>query len=387
MLALTTSLAQKKFMKLKIIILLMALPCLTIGKSYSTSSKKILIVVSSYGKSEGKTRPGFEFDEFSQAYLIFNANGFEVDVASPRGGHAEPDGYNESKPYNKILLQNSEAMHLLWNTKPTGQLKPEDYSAVYIVGGKGAMFDLPFDSALQDIILAIYQKQAGVVAAVCHGPAALVNVKINDTTFLVTNKRMTGFSNEEEDKFGKKWKSEFPFLLEDKLNSRGAMYERSDVMLPQVSVDGRLITGQNPYSTTQLAEEMIRALGFNPISRELYPDERSMQLTKRALNGDIEWAKSELLKNHSLFDIQLIGVYGYYQLLYAKDNQKQITSALEIIELITPLFFDEKLQYEMAKAYLKIKDKPKAKSILKDLIEKKPSFLDARKLMDELSKS
>lgn len=249
------------------------------------------------------------------------------------------------------------------------------------------MFDLPFDAALQDIILAIYQKQTGVVAAVCHGPAALVNVKINDTTFLVTNKRMTGFCNEEEDKFGKKWKSEFPFLLEDKLKSRGAMYERSDVMLPQVSVDGRLITGQNPYSTTQLSEEMIRALGFNPISRELYPDERSMQLTKRALNGDIEWAKSELLKNHSLFDIQLIGVYGYYQLLYAKDNQKQITSALEIIELITPWFFDEKLQYEMAKAYLKIKDKPKAKLILKDLIEKKPSFIDARKLMDELSKS
>lgn len=114
----------------------MALPCLTIGKSYSASSKKILIVVSSYGKSEGKTRPGFEFDEFSQAYLIFKANGFDVDVASPRGGHAEPDEYNESKPYNKILLQNSEAMHLLRNTKPTGKLKPEDYSAVYIVGGR-----------------------------------------------------------------------------------------------------------------------------------------------------------------------------------------------------------------------------------------------------------
>jgi hypothetical protein len=112
-----------------------------------------------------------------------------------------------------------------------------------------------------------------------------------------------------------------------------------------------------------------------------------MQLIKRALNGDIAWAKSELLKNHRLFDTQLIGVYGYYQLLYAKDNQKQITSALEIIELITPWFFDEKLQYEMAKAYVKIKDKPKAKLILKDLIEKQPSFIDARKLMDELSKS
>jgi len=191
--------------------------------------QKILIVVSSYGKDGGKTRPGYEFDEFSQAYLIFKANGFAIDVASPRGGRAEADEFNKTKPDNQQILADQEAMTLLNQTRTTQSINPADYAALYIVGGKGAMFDLPFDSALQDIISAIYARPDGIVSAVCHGPAAFAHVKQPDGTYLIAGKAIAGFSNDEEQLFGKRWKAELPFLLEDKLKQRGGLYERADV--------------------------------------------------------------------------------------------------------------------------------------------------------------
>ena len=371
-------------MRVSLLISFVVLPLLLLGQAKKTVSKKILMVVSSYGKMEGKLRPGFEFDEFAQAWLIFKSNGLEIEVASPKGGYAEPDEFNKSKPYNKQVLADAKAMQLLRQTKPTAQVKPEQFAAVYIVGGKGAMFDLPFDPSLQDIILNIYEKQKGVVAAVCHGPAALVNIKLSEGKYLVAGKRITGFCNDEEEKFGKKWKSEFPFLLEDKLKQREGLYERSEAMLPQVSIDGRLITGQNPYSTASLAEEIVKALGATPVKREQYQDERSMQLVKRALNGEMRWAQQELAANHKLYDLQLIAVYGYYKLINAKENTEDIGMALQIIELVTTWVFNENLQYEMAKGYLQLKNKEKAKKLLEEILVKQPSFEDAKKLLAEI---
>jgi putative intracellular protease/amidase len=371
-------------MKQKIAAVVMILPVLLFGQSLKPTKKKVLIVISSYGKNEGKQRPGFEFEEFSQAYLIFKANGLDVDIASPKGGPAEPDEYNKTKPYNKKIIENKETMALLRSTKPTAQLKAEHYAAVYVVGGKGAMFDLPFDPSLQDIISNIYQKQKGIVAAVCHGPAALTNVKLNDTTFLLSGKTVTGFCNDEEEKFGKKWKSEFPFMLEDKLKARGVKFERSEAMLPQVTVDGRLITGQNPYSTTLLAEETVKALGIKPVKRELYQDERSMQLLKRALKGDTAWARQEIYNNTKLYDTQLIAVYGYYKLIYAKGNADEITPALYLTKLVSPWVFNENLQYEMARGYLQLNNKEKAKGLLEQIMKKEPSFIEAKQLLDKI---
>jgi putative intracellular protease/amidase len=371
-------------MKVHTLLFPLIAPVLLFSQTVKPAKKKILVVVSSYGKKEGKLRPGFEFDEFSQAWLIFKANGLDVEVASPKGGFAEPDEFNKTKPYNKQVFEDAKAMALLRNTKPTAQIKPEQYAAVYIVGGKGAMFDLPFDPSLQEIVAAIYQKQQGVVAAVCHGPAAFVNVKLDDGTFLIANKTVTGFCNDEEEKFGKKWKAEFPFLLEDKLKARGALYERSEAMLPQVSTDGRLITGQNPYSTLALAEEIVKALGLTPVKREPYADERSMHLVKQALKGELQWVQQEITANHKLYDVQLIGVYGYYKLINAKENTNEVTASLQIIELVTPWVFNENLQYEMAKGYLQLKNKEKAKTLLQEIITKQPSFADAKKLLDEI---
>lgn len=371
-------------MKAKVLLLSLLSPLFLFAQTPKAVNKKILVVVSSYGKNEGKYRPGYEFEEFSQAWLIFKANGLEVDVASPKGGHAEPDAFNKSKPYNKLVVDDANAMALLHNTLPTALVKPEHYAAIYIVGGKGAMFDLPFDPSLQDIILSIYEKQQGIVAAVCHGPAVLANIKLADGRFLIAGKIISGFSNEEEKKFGKTWVTEFPFLLEDKLKSRGATYESSAAMLPQVSIDGRLITGQNPFSTTGLAEEIVKALGIKLVKREPYSDERSMHFIKRTLHGDTVWARQEIKVQHELYDTELIAVYGYYQLIKGNGGDAEISSALQLIELVTPWVFKENLYYEMARGYLKLNNKERANELLKEVLAKKPSFEAAKKLLDEI---
>jgi hypothetical protein len=168
------------------------------------------------------------------------------------------------------------------------------------------------------------------------------------------------------------------------LKARGVKFERSEAMLPQVTVDGRLITGQNPYSTTLLAEETVKALGIKPVKRELYQDERSMQLVKRALKGDTAWARQEIYNNTKLYDTQLIAVYGYYKLIYAKGNADEITPALYLTELVSPWVFNENLQYEMARGYLQLNNKEKAKMLLEHIMKKEPSFIEAKQLFDEI---
>lgn len=378
-------------MKIKVLLFVAMLPLLLVGQSKpiakksTNPGKKVLIVVSSYGKNEGKLRPGFEFDEYSQAYLIFKANGLQIDVASPKGGPAEADKFNRTKPYNKELLEDKVAMAKLQHTIPTAKVNPALYSAIYVVGGKGAMFDLPYDPSLQELISAVYKKPDGVIAAVCHGPAAFVNVQLEDGSYLIANRKITGFCNEEEDKFGKTWKAEFPFLLEDKLKARGALYERNAAMLPQLTRDGKLITGQNPFSTTVLAEELVRAVGIEPVSRTLYPDERSINLVDKYLKGSRSWAEEELKKNHGAFDLELIAVYGYYGLIKGDGSKEGVASALGLIELVKPWVSNENLEYEMARGYLKLENKEKAKSILQQVVAKAPSFKEAKKLLEEIN--
>ncbi|MDC6726503.1 DJ-1/PfpI family protein, partial [Leclercia adecarboxylata] len=112
-------------------------------------------------------------DEFAQAYLIFRDNGLAVQVASPQGGPVEADKFNAEEPFNARVLADPAAAALLADTRATATLSAADYAAVYVVGGKGAMFDLPADPALRGLLGTMHDRGA-VVAAVCHGPAALV---------------------------------------------------------------------------------------------------------------------------------------------------------------------------------------------------------------------
>lgn len=371
-------------MKKTILSIVLFFPIILFSQSNEVQ-KKILMVVSSYGKDMGSIRPGYEIDEFSQAYLIFKNNNIAIDVASPKGGKVEADKFNKEKIYNKKLLEDKGALSLLDNTMATASVSPEDYDAIYIVGGKGAMFDLPYDPSLQDIVLHLYHKEGAVISSVCHGPASFVNIKNNDE-YIIKGVEMTGFCNIEEDLFGKKWVKEFPFRLEDMLTSRGAIFKQTDFMLSKVAVSGKFVTGQNPFSTTRSAEAVVESLGLTPVKRELYTDEKSVYLIQDVLDKKktIHWAEDELAKNKAEYDIELIAVYGYYKILAAKDNNTELIKGIEIVELTSPYFFNEKLQLLLAKTYVALNNKPKAKSILNDLISKNLIKEEAEKLLNEI---
>lgn len=350
------------------------------------NQKSILMVVSSYGKDMGATRPGYEFDEFSQAYLIFKNNNLSIDIASPKGGKVEPDKFNKNKLYNKAILEDKVALSLLDNTKSTASINPEEYDAIYIVGGKGAMFDLPYDPSLQDIVLNLYNRKETVISSVCHGPASFVNIKNNDE-YIVKDVEITSFCNIEEELFGKKWVKEFPFSLETKLKSRGAIFRQTDFMLSKVAISGKFITGQNPFSTTKSAEAVVKSLGLTPVKRKLYTDEKSVYLIQDLLDKKktLTWAEKELKKNKTDYEIQIIAIYGYYKILAAKDNQEELIKGIELVELTSPHFYNENLQMLLAKTYTSMGEKVKAKKILNELINKNLLKEEAEKLLKELS--
>lgn len=365
-------------MKKVLFILIFNIPTLIFGQ---TKTNKIVMVVSSYGKDMGKTRPGFEMDEFSQAYLIFKSNGLQIDVASPKGGKVELAQFNKKKPYNETVLQDSVAMKLLNQTKPTSMLNSKDYDAVYIVGGKGPMYDLVVDPSLQDFILEMDNKRA-IISAVCHGTIALANVK-KDNKFLIENKSLAGFCNEEETMFGKT-ALEFPFLLEDRLIYRKANYKKGEPMLPFMLKDDNYITGQNPFSTILVAEEIIKSLEKTLVKRTKYKDESSMELVKRVTKGDSTWAKSELKANGANYDLELIAVYGYYQAMNAKDNLDTIKKGTFIIELVTPYYFNEDLYVSLSEYYVKLGNKNKAIETLDVVLKKNANSLKANDLLKKL---
>jgi hypothetical protein len=129
----------------------------------------------------------------------------------------------------------------------------------------------------------------------------------------------------------------------------------------------------------------VRAVGVEPVSRTLYPDERSINLVDKYLKGASSWAEEELRKNHGAYDLNLIAAYGYYGLIKGDGSKEGIAAALGIIELVKPWVSNENLEYEMARGYLKLDNKDKAKAILQQVVAKAPSFKEAKKLLEEIN--
>lgn len=345
---------------------------------------KVLIVVSGEGRDGGKSRPGFEMDEFAQAWLILRDNGLEIDVASPRGGAVQADGYNAAEAFNARLLADAQAQRWLRATRAIGALSAADYAAIYIVGGKGAMFDLAADATLHRLVAQIYER-GGVVAAVCHGPAALAAVRLGDGRALVAGKALTGFSNEEEALFGKRWSAQYRFLIEDALREQGARWSEAAPMLPHVVVDGRLITGQNPYSTPALAEAIVRALGRTPLARVPWRDERSMALVQQLLAGDSDGAQRELARQPAHHHVQLIGLLGYYQSKSAADDSAR-RRALAIMELALPQMHEPQLKLAIAETRWQLGDAAGARALLAAVLASRPDMAEARQLQARMDR-
>ena len=242
---------------------------------------KILAVVTSTDVmgSSGKST-GFELTELARAYYVFRANGFEVDIASPRGGLPPMviDG-DDMGAYDYAFLNDAEAQARLASSIPLKNVNSSEYEALYFVGGKGAMFDFPNNEDIQTLTAQVYQA-GGIIAAVCHGPAALVGVTLDNGKSLVTDKHITSFTNDEELFLIPEAREVFPFLLEDELVESGAVFRAGPRYLEQVSNDDRLITGQNPWSVWSLADTTIRELGYEPVAREITAEENSVSVLR-----------------------------------------------------------------------------------------------------------
>lgn len=348
--------------------------------SANISDKKILLVVSGHGK--GKTQPGYEFDEFAKAYLVFKTHGIAVDVASPAGGAVEADEYDPDKTFNAKVLEDATIMQKLTNTIALDTLSAENYSGLFIVGGKGAMFDLPKEKALQKLIASIYENN-GVVAAVCHGPAALVNVTLSNGEYLVAGKAVNGFTNDEERLFGQKWINQFDFLLEDKLTSIGGLFQSSPIMLEHVAKADRLITGQNPSSTVGVAKAMLEILNVPPKPVEVFEDDRTLAQIARFLKGDHN-AITAITVSPEMYNVALAGMYGYYFLKTASTKQAQ-QQALALMLIAHDTINNPSFDVQIAKTQLALDDSVASKHTLVRILQQYPDFEPAQDLLNKLT--
>ena len=222
--------------------------------------RKILIVLTSHGDLGGIGKTGFYVSEAAYPWHVFSQAGHLVDLASPQGGEPPQDGADLSDPIQKAFLGDAEMSRKLADTLRPEEVDARNYAAIFYAGGHGTMWDFPDDTGLAGIARDIYEA-GGVVAAVCHGPAALVNLTVSDGSYLVAGKEVSAFTNEEEAAVG--LTTVVPFLLQTALEERGAKYVGGPNFQPQVSVSGRLVTGQKPASARQVSEQVVEVLASN----------------------------------------------------------------------------------------------------------------------------
>lgn len=228
------------------------------NKKSITMKKKILFVVTSHDK-KGDTgeNTGYYLGEVSHPWEVLHHAGYDIDFVSPKGGTPPVDGFDLKDPVNKEFWENKEYKNKIDHSLQPSQVKPDEYSAIFYAGGHGAMWDLADNTELASIASKIYEN-GGIVAGVCHGPAGLVNIKLNNGQYLVDGKKINAFTNEEEAEV--KLTNVVPFLLEDQLKARGAKFEKSGLWQTHVVTDQRVITGQNPQSAKAVGEAILKEL-------------------------------------------------------------------------------------------------------------------------------
>ncbi len=218
---------------------------------------RILIGLTSHGDLGGLRATGYYLPEAAHPWHVFTEAGHEVEFASVAGGEPPVDGVDLSDPIQKAFTEDEGVRAKVAGTPRFADLDPAGYDAVLFAGGHGAMWDFPGDEGLIRFGRGVYE-QGGVVAAVCHGPAALVGLTLSDGTPVVAGKRVAGFTDSEEAAAG--LTEVVPFLLQTTLEKLGGKHSGAADWQPHVVTDGRLVTGQNPASSTGVAEEVLKVL-------------------------------------------------------------------------------------------------------------------------------
>ncbi len=255
-------------MKLMVVLLLSALfvqapTAQPVRPLPGTKPDKVLIVVTNHAQFPSRDdKTGLWLTELTHFYTPMKQAGVDVDIASPDGGAVPLDerslGWLYTDQEARAYMADPVFMAALKSSKALSSIDPAGYSAVYFAGGHGAMWDFRGNAQVRRIAEAVYQ-QGGVVSSVCHGAAALVDLRAADGQPLIRGRKITGFSNTEETLSG--LQSQVPYLLQDALQMRGALYGKSWVPFKSfVLVDGRIVTGQNPWSTKAVATAVLQVL-------------------------------------------------------------------------------------------------------------------------------
>lgn len=241
----------------KLFIILISLTNILFAQKTKEYKKKILFVVTSHDKKSNEEKTGYYLSEVSHPWKILKEAGYEIDFVSPKGGTPPVDGFDLNDSINKEFWENDIYQNKISNSLKPNDIISKDYSAIYFAGGHGAMWDLPNNKIIAEITKTIYENN-GIIGAVCHGSAGLINIKLKNGKYLIDGKKINGFSNEEETIIG--LTKVVPFSLEDKIKEHGGLYIKDKPWQEFVVSDQRLVTGQNPQSATIVGEKIKELL-------------------------------------------------------------------------------------------------------------------------------
>lgn len=221
---------------------------------------KILMVLTSHDRlGETGEKTGFWLEEFAAPYYVFKDAGAEITLASPKGGKPPMDPRSKTEDAQTEATRrfdsDGDAQDALAHTVKLAEVDADGFDAVFYPGGHGPLWDLATDADSKRIIQA-FAISDRPVGAVCHAPAALLQAQNIDGKALISGRTVTGFSNSEEDAVG--LIGAVPYLLEDEMKKLDGHFEKGDDFTPYVVTDRNLVTGQNPASSKNTAQELLK---------------------------------------------------------------------------------------------------------------------------------
>ncbi len=223
-------------------------------KKESKMSKKVLIIVSNANAiGPNNRRTGTFLPEVAHPYAEFTEANYQIDFASLTGDTPYLDALELANDPQNLAFLTGEGWKAMQKAVKLSNVDVSKYDAVFVPGGLAPMVDMPHNALLKEVIKETYERN-GVIGAVCHGPVALLNVKLSNGTYLVNGKNITSFTDEEENAYAV---ADVPFLLETALTKQGAKFHAGATWSAHSIADGNIVTGQNPASAKGVAEKMI----------------------------------------------------------------------------------------------------------------------------------
>jgi putative intracellular protease/amidase len=219
--------------------------------------KKVLIIVSNAGViGPHHRRTGIFLPEVAHPYAEFDRAKYQIDFASLTGEGPYLDALNLAGDPDNLSFLVGNGWKAMQQAKKLSDVDVSRYDAIFVPGGLAPMVDMPEHPRLKQVIKETYERHA-FVGAVCHGPVALLNVKLSNGAYIIDGKNITSFTNDEEENYAK---ADVPFDVETALTKQGAIFHKVAPWQPFSIADGNLVTGQNPASARGVADKMIKFL-------------------------------------------------------------------------------------------------------------------------------